>query len=389
MIFVGETNNIRGAFIASHNRIKNIVKLNEYEIDLYLIQNYKNIIIRLLTNKSKCIKTKEFNFDGLTYKSIWLYSSFTDYLLRKFNKKEILKNYQLRNKTKLFSEYDLLSVHSKEPGYLALMNFRLHKVPYTVTWHGSDIHTHPFSDKSVFEITKSILDNASMNFFVSNDLMIKSKQISENSKSVVVYNGIDRSLFYPFSDIQLSSAFEKFRISPANKNILFVGDFHYNKNIRCLPEVFSLIKQKIPNAELFIVGYEPEQNKVVPSIANNFIEFGVYANFFGQISNELMPALINCMSLCILPSFNEGMPLFVLEAIACGVSFVGSRVGGIPEVIGEENTVQHGKNFNKVFSELCITKLLLLPRVKLKPNFDWTYSSRIEYETYEGIFSNT
>ena len=385
MIFAGETDNIRGAFIASHNRIKNIVNLNKYEVDLYLIQPYRNFFIRFLTKKQKNKKSDYFEYDGLTYKNIWLNSTFTDYLLRKCKKREIIKANVLMQKTKLFSKYDLLSVHSTESGYLALMNYRIHNIPYTVTWHGSDIHTHPFLSSNVFEVTKSILEKASMNFFVSKDLESKSKQISDNIQSVVIYNGIDRRAFYPYSENQLSEAYEKMNINSANKNILFIGDFHKNKNIKCLPEVFSLIKQKILNAELFIAGYEPQQNKVVNKVAENFIEFGVNAKFLGQIPYALMPALINCMHLCILPSYNEGMPLFAIESIACGVPFVGSRVGGIAEVVGKENTIQHGANFNKEFSKLCIKHLLQLPQVNLSPKFDWTYSSKIEMEAYKAI----
>ena len=58
-----------------------------------------------------------------------------------------------------------------------------------------------------------------------------------------------------------------------------------------------------------------------------------------------MPALMNCVDVLVLPSFNEGLPLVCAEALRCGANVVGSDVGGIAEVIGKDNVVPLGDDF--------------------------------------------
>ena len=56
----------------------------------------------------------------------------------------------------------------------------------------------------------------------------------------------------------------------------------------------------------------------------------------------------------ILPSLNEGLPLVTIEAMACGVNVVGSKVGGTPEAIGEKNVFAIDANFVENISNRII-----------------------------------
>ena len=385
LIIEGDPSNIRGAFIASHNRAKNIVLFKEYKIDLYLLQTYRNAFICFLSKKIHRKKYNKFTYDGLTYKNLWLNSSILDFLLRKIKKPEIQKNRQIKNLSKLFGKYDLLSVHSKTAGYLALITNQFYSVPFAVTWHGSDIHTHPFASKSVNTMTKSIMEAAVMNFFVSEKLLLDSKYITLLANCKVLYNGVDNKTFYPYSEEDCANAKIELGINTSNYNVLFIGDFHHNKNLHCMPEILSIIKDKIPNIELFIGGYEPDQTKKVSLIEFAFLKRDLDVKFLGQIQSKDMPTLINSMNLCVLPSFNEGLPLFAIESLACKVPFVGSRVGGIPEIIGIENTVPHSNTFDAEFAKLCIKKILHPNKIELNSKFDWEEIAKKEFKIYNKI----
>ena len=74
-------------------------------------------------------------------------------------------------------------------------------------------------------------------------------------------------------------------------------------------------------------------------------------SFFGNQSSPVMPDIMNCIDVLVLPSLNECLPLVCAEALSCGAAVVGSDVGGIAEVIGSVNVVPLvSPNDNDVFT---------------------------------------
>jgi glycosyltransferase involved in cell wall biosynthesis len=60
--------------------------------------------------------------------------------------------------------------------------------------------------------------------------------------------------------------------------------------------------------------------------------------FLGNVPNENMPAIYRSADLSVLPSFMEATSITGLESMACGLPLVGTKVGGIPVLIDDENT---------------------------------------------------
>ena len=90
----------------------------------------------------------------------------------------------------------------------------------------------------------------------------------------------------------------------------------------------------------------------------------------------------------ILPSISEGLPLTVVEGLACGCNIVESLVGGIPEVIGEENCVDlKDSQFVEKFADKVVAYLQAEPRIEqpLKPEFDWNLTAKRELDVIKSF----
>ena len=90
----------------------------------------------------------------------------------------------------------------------------------------------------------------------------------------------------------------------------------------------------------------------------------------------------------ILPSISEGLPLTVVEGLACGCNVVGSLVGGIPEVIGEDNCVDlNDPQFVDKFADKVVAYLQAEPHIDqpLKPEFDWNLTAKRELDVTKSL----
>jgi len=133
----------------------------------------------------------------------------------------------------------------------------------------------------------------------------------ESTKIEVLYNYIDLNLFHDFN-------------LKRNSKLIFVGRLAEQKNL------FSLIDAiDEANVELDIYGngeLEKELKKIVH-------DKNINISFKGIVSNKKLPTILNNYKYYILPSYYEGMPKTLLEAMACGCVCLGTDVEGINEVI--------------------------------------------------------
>jgi len=72
---------------------------------------------------------------------------------------------------------------------------------------------------------------------------------------------------------------------------------------------------------------------------NNFIhanQIGSIVEFMGWVTNDAKISAFNKADIYILPSYNEGMPISILEAMSYGLAIIATNVGGIPEIVFNE-----------------------------------------------------
>jgi glycosyltransferase involved in cell wall biosynthesis len=100
--------------------------------------------------------------------------------------------------------------------------------------------------------------------------------------------------------------------------------------------------------------------------------------FLGDVKPEDMPAVMNCIDVLVLPSLNEGLGMVCAEALRCGANAVGSAVGGIAEVIGDDNVVPLGEGFARAMAEKIVRMLTSEVSQKLPADIDWNRTASLE-----------
>lgn len=383
ILFDGNLNDRKGQTNAILSRIQFLKARNEFDISVFMIQTYEPWYIRLLRHTKKYSKPDISDIDGISIRNLWFSFSLIDYILTvKLHRKSIFFPIFLSKLPTLFKDFDLISAHGYI-GSIAVKVKKLYGIPYCVTWHGSDIHTAPFTTPWIKKNAAQIIENADMNFCVSSDLMRVSYKINPLGKRMVLYNGVDRQKFYHYNAGVCSVLRKDFGLSENKYHIASVGGVVEIKNPMSLPFIYEKINEKIPNIQFHLVG----DGKLAESVKMKCESLGLDLRTWGNIDAEIMPNIYNMMDLIVMPSFNEGLPLTAVEALACGTLMVGSRVGGIPEVLGEDNTVPLHENFITQLAELCISKLQNKEEVHLPEKFDWGKTVQEESFQYNQIFS--
>lgn len=375
-LFEGDIYNPRGEFIAIHNRLKYYKKSDRYLVDAYVCWPKYGLITGRLSHDKNGDIVSTFEKEGILYHCVWYPKSLTDGITHKFFKrstdfeyKSILHDLDLKN-------YNLISAHSLKCARVASYYKTKYGIPYIATWHGSSIHSLPFTDKQWYIQTQEVLSCADYNFFVSNELETISKKIITNN-STISLNGIDPEIFYKFSEGRKQLFREKLGILDNEKAIAYVGNCFPIKNVGFLPSLFSRISKTVPNCHFCIVGDGPFKEL--------FENRNLRITYFGSISYSDMPYYYNSFDLVVLPSIKEGLPMTCLEATACGTYFVGSRVGEIESIVGQNFTIPRDSNFDDSFVNKCIECLITTPQ---KPTLKPEYKAELIVENELKIIDN-
>lgn len=383
-IIVAESfNHPRGQALAEINRINYLKQIADYQVDVFSFSLFEGWLTRKLRHTAKAETPSVKQVDGFDVNFKWRHFSLIDYILNiKLHFSPIInKGWTLRY-AYLFKDYDLIMAHSDECGELALKIHQKYGIPYCVTWHGSDIHTSPFASQYGFEHAKAILDNASVNFIVSRKLKEISEKISTVDNKVVLYNGINSS-FQKFDSNKRKELRQHYGVAD-KKVVAFVGNLFPVKNPMSLPKIFKNIYSQNTDVAFWIIG----TGKFQDPLKHKFEEFNLPVEFCGDVSADEMPDRYNSIDVLVLPSINEGLPLVVVEALACGANVVGSEAGGIPEVVGKENSFDRNDNqFAENVANRIVYMLANEVEQELNPCFSWAETAKIENEIYLKIFN--
>ncbi len=191
-------------------------------------------------------------------------------------------------------------------------------VPAVVKVHGSDIDVLA-RRMGPRRRMQAVLPRADGIVAVSAALAARVAELGVAPERIsVVKNGVDRTLFSPASRAE---ARRRLGLSPAAQNVLFVGRVERDKGVLELAAAVS----RLADVELCVVGAGPAEAEVR--------SVGTQVRFVGPRPHREIALWLAATDVLALPSWHEGTPNVVLEALASGRPVVASRVGGIPDVV--------------------------------------------------------
>jgi glycosyltransferase involved in cell wall biosynthesis len=212
-------------------------------------------------------------------------------------------------------------------GFAALSVGRKLNVPVVVGSIGSDVNAIPDPVSRWF--TRKTLSGASR-------IIAKSEQLRHRivamgvdpEKTHVIPNGCDGNLFFVRDR---DRARRELNIPASAELMAFVGRLHRGKGVFELLEAVAALSRKRPNLRLVCVGDGPELEAMQQKVRVDNIYGRV--DFPGACSSEEVARWLAAANLLALPSYAEGSPNAVIEALSCGRPVVATRVGDVPELV--------------------------------------------------------
>lgn len=145
---------------------------------------------------------------------------------------------------------------------------------------------------------------------------------------LVNYNGVDNRLFCWRDRL---AARRSLGLQVDGRFLLFVGNLKFAKGCVDLLQAFVVLAARDPLLELVFIGDGEARAQL--SVHAEQAGLGRRVHLRGKCPHAQLPAWYSAADVVCLPSHNEGVPNVVLEAMACGVPVVATRVGGIAEVL--------------------------------------------------------
>jgi len=182
-------------------------------------------------------------------------------------------------------------------------------------------------DWKILTLVKSVNLKLCDIIVVYSNRLIEGWKLSKHSKKV----RIAHEHFIDFDMFRVSKPYTERR-----RVVGFVGRLAREKGVIELTNAIPNAIQKDEDIEFIICGDGPIRSEIVELIRRS--NLGKRTVMPGWIPHDELPRYLNEMKLLVLPSYTEGLPNVLLEAMACGTPVLATGVGAIPDVIKDGET---------------------------------------------------
>lgn len=201
---------------------------------------------------------------------------------------------------------------------------KLADIAYSNTVHGSDIFFDP-THWALREKLKHSRFTVCISHFCRSQMMLFTDQ-EDWRRLAIVHCGVDPARY----------AFAPTRAQV--KKLLYTGRLAVEKGIPVLFESLRMLQAEGYEFELTMVGDGPDRGAL--QTMAHAMGIGNRVVFAGFASQEGVREHLRQSDMFILPSFAEGVPVSLMEAMACGVPVIATYVGGVAELVQDGETGQ-------------------------------------------------
>ncbi|HEX3893698.1 MAG TPA: N-acetyl-alpha-D-glucosaminyl L-malate synthase BshA [Terracidiphilus sp.] len=235
-----------------------------------------------------------------------------------------------------FYDLDLLHVHYAIPHSVSallarqMLAARGRRLPFVTTLHGTDI-TLVGLDRSYLPITRFSIQQSDGVTSISKYLKEKTVEDFEIERPIeVIPNFVNCDVYTPYKDEAVRAEARRRFADPGEAILIHLSNFRPVKRVVDVVKVFAKVVEKVP-ARLILVGDGPDRS-AAEWLAHE-LQINDKIHFLGKQErvNELLPLA----DLMLMPSQLESFGLAALEAMACRVPTISTRVGGVPELIDD------------------------------------------------------
>jgi colanic acid/amylovoran biosynthesis glycosyltransferase len=210
-------------------------------------------------------------------------------------------------------------LHTHYSSTVALLAQKGFAVEISISFHGPD----EFNDPAGFWIREKV---AAAKFIraishYSRSQLMKSSALSDWGKIAVVYMGVEPQAYPP----------RPFREAPERLEILCVGRLAPVKAQHILIAAADLIRRQYPSVLVHLAGGGPDRAALEREVAARGL--GGHVIVHGFVTEERLADLYRRADIFALPSFAEGVPGVLMEAMAMEIPCVATWITGIPELI--------------------------------------------------------
>ncbi|MHA1505887.1 MAG: glycosyltransferase family 4 protein [Candidatus Asgardarchaeia archaeon] len=234
------------------------------------------------------------------------------------------------------------------------------------------------------KLNKMIAVSNAVKRFMSNFL--------DGRKIEVIYNGVDTEKYRPPSEDEFYELRDFLGLNEENI-ILFLGRISYRKGIHLLlPAMFNLDRSLRERTRLLIIGegeLSPWLEEKIRDVSNK-----VRVSYLGYVPNSKVIMYMKASDIVLVPSiYGEAFGVVIIEAMACGKPVIGTKVGGIPEIIehmksgllvpsNDPKSIAKALTYLLENKEICV-EMGRFGRYLCVKKYDWSVIARDVLRVYE------